>query len=539
MDPRFAQYYPAAPPKRGPGRPKKSEQRPPQYPQQYAPPPQYPQQYAPPPQQYAPPPQHPKPTEDDMFAGLGFTPEEIRLLKSGEFEEDRTAEYRMYASAVFLVACVVFAFVWTKNTIWAPEDGGDDGDLGDYVPPDLDEEDLLGSSEGSGGVLGHVAMFFTSVITIAAGIYTMYMFTKKSLELPSPWVALFVVVYALVMFVVLEWERSRTFVGGMRGTLERVLISVVFGVTAMVFAVVAMRILAKNVVEGRALLMYVVPAFAVVVGMIMGHIIFTNRYAAIVLEKYVLVNTRVYLVPAFVICVFAAPMVSDKFRQSAALVPWIITAGAVAMVFYLMGLVHTRFGKYRAVADLGIKDSSDPCAGCDIFHEFMRDKESRVHTYAEAVCDPNVTAVEKTKLRTKVLANFDVVARTSPKECNSFCAQAKESIKRIKCKCEKGDPDVCGSVADMLLYSEYDKYVKSTGLLDEDWNITASAYEIIVVMGMGFALMTALTWTETIANLKTQYFSMPPSGDGQSATPAAPAANQAAPAAPATPAANQ
>ena len=436
----------------------------------------------------------------------------------------RVTEYRMYSAAVFAMACVVLAVVWAKKIVWTAEPGGDVEDP-EYKPPELDEEDLVGGSEHT-DMFSIVLSMALLVFTILMGLFTIYMFLTKALKTPSPWVGLFLVVYALVMFIVLEWEQSNIFVGGSRGVMERVLVSAVFGTAAMVMVVVALRIMSRGIQEEglKKVLRYAMPITGVIVGMLMGHIIFTKPSVARFLDDYIIASRRVYVVPVFTTMVFAVPLMIEEFRKSVALVPWLITAGAVAMMFYLMGMVHTRFGKFRLIAGVGTKEPGDPCAGCDVFHEFVKDKTSRVHTYAQAVCDPEATPTAKTKYRTKVLANFDVVARANPKECNAFCAKSKRTIKDLKCKCERGDDDVCGSVADLQLYWDYDRYINNKGFLDEDYNLTASSYEILAVGGMGLVLMMFLSWSEMISGTSLPFF-----GPAQ-AQPAPPAQAQAQPA---------
>ena len=506
-------------------------------PQAYRPPPQAPPQaYQAPPQAYQAPPRAPPqaagPTEEEIMARFGLTEDDLELMGSPNdswLGKGRVAEYRMYSAAVFAVACVVVAVVWAKNVIWAAEPGGDGGEDPDYTPPELDEDDLVGGSEQT-SLFDVVLSMALLVFTILMGMFTIYMFVTKALKAPSPWVGLFLVVYGLVMFIVLEWEQANVFVGGARGAMERALISAVFGTAAMVMVVVALRVMAKDVEDEqqKKVLRYVMPVTGVVVGMLMGHTIFTKPDVSEFLDEFVLADRRVYIVPVFTTMVFAVPLMVEEFRKSVAMVPWVITAGAVAMMFYLMGMVHTRFGKFRLIAGVGTKDPGDPCAGCDIFHEFVKDKTSRVHTYAQAVCDPAATTAAKTKYRAKVLANFDVVARTNPKECNAFCAKSKQTIKELKCKCERGDDDVCGSVADLQLYWDYDRYKNNKGFIDENYNLTASSYEILAVGGMGLILMMVLSWNEMFSEgVKIPFFGAAPPAAPAAGGPAVPPAAQA------------
>lgn len=406
-----------------------------------------------------------------------------------------TAEQKMYMALLFAVLCMVFAGVVVSKRVWSEEGASTPPDH-KYTPPDLDEDDLIDNAQGS-EALGLFTVVSVGLSTIVLGIYTIYAIIKNGLRRPSAWVFLFLLVYFATVFVVIEMERSTSYIGGAHGSLERMLISLVFGVLAMAITLVGLKLFAPSI---SFITNWTYPLLSLVLGMNLTHLIYHEKWVASLIDEYIVGSHKDFIVPVFILAVFIGPLFFSTFRSSSAAIPWVITSFAVALIYYLMALVHTRFGKFRGVANLGVRDSNDPCAECDIFHQFILSQDTRVHQYAQAVCDSNATPIDREKIRGPLLSTFDVVAAGNP-TCKAFCQRSKDSLRRLKCKCERGEDGMCGSVADLQLYKEFKEYDETVDFLDGNWGLGKPVIEGIVVLGVGVGLVFLLNWTETFQDL--------------------------------------
>lgn len=441
---------------------------------------------------------------------------------------------------VFLAAglAIISAFVGYESVQvykWWIEPGDvedpDAPDEPEYIPPPLDEDDLLASTK-SGGYSFMLPLF---IMGIMGGLVWFYFLVKKATQktarfmfndlfaVPPFWILFSVGVYGFVAYLALAYSNSRRSMAGPLTTTERAIVSVMTIFMSFALLVVLIAMYRKlETASDVGPVEYDEPPFgmkaaisglAMVIAALLGHIIWTHPGVIDWIEKNTFIGTqyRAYIVPSMVAATLTGLLLINKVWESRLVVPIVCISASLVFVFYLQAQLHTDFGKYSGVAGKGQGKVENECLPCDVYHQFTNgEKGNLVEKYARTVCDTRTgTLKRKEAARTKAFRRFDSVVAANSK-CEKTCAQAKGILSDLTCKCTPGEQKsgiLCDSVATLEFYKSYHQYNKDQGFGDSG---KVSTFEIISVVGTGFGLLVVLHLANQAESLQPRLPAMNP-----------------------------
>ena len=546
MDQGYPRQYdfPAEPEKRKRGRPVGSKNKKPSYDQPYGPP--YGAPYGPSYDPYMPPPRmEPRPMPPprmepyrDIPVAESVTevmaePISHNTISNSDYDKllvtIATDNHDMWDPSngswqwyVFLAAGIgiMSAFLGYESVQlykwWIEAPGGEEPDGPDepeYIPPPLDEEDLLNST-APGGFSFMLPVF---VLAILAGCVWFFFLVKRAavgttkfvyndlIAIPPFWILFSLAVYGFMAYVALRYSNSRRSMAGPLSTTERAIISVstMFMVFALLVVLVGLYRKMERVADTGEVnyekpygIETVIMGLTLAIAVLVGHIIWTHEGVIEWIEKDTPIGTqyRAYIVPTMVATTLFGMLMFKKVWQTRLVVPIVCISVSLSFIFYLQAQLHTDFGKYSAIAGKGQGDIKNSCMECDVYHQFTNGaKGNLIQKYARTICDTKTgTLKRKQAAKSKAFRLFDGVV-AADESCTKTCAQAKGILQGLTCKCtpsEQKNGVLCDSVATLEFYKSYHEYNKDQGFGDSG-NI--STFEIVSVAGTGALLLVVLT----------------------------------------------